>query len=481
MIKRIHTLAVFFIAALIAIPSQSFAVGSGGFENAVFSAKQMGQGASVTAVADEPATISYNPAGINDLPGIQYQGSANFINLWTSIESKNTTGGSTQSSATTAIIPTSYLTMNPGKKWGFNDRVAFGLGTDSPFGLANKYDSNHTATQYTGYKNWLKMYSVKPVVSFRLADWLSIGAGPVWYRVFNFGQIVKYPNVGLSPAVGATTPDGQVRANLSGNAWGWHMGILAKPADKHKFGFYFRSPALIRLKGLAKGENIADSLGGTGTNGRFETGVHTKLHLPMNMTWGYEYKATKKTSVSTDFGFTRWSVFDNLNVPVDPINGTSLGGLSGFHDTLLNSLFNTPGPGGGADKDYHNSFTWGWGVSHKATDKLTLRGGNYYYTTPVSGQHLTPAVPDSNRVIGALGAGYNITNNLVLDAAYTAIFFMNRGVDNDIGNALGASVDGTYKSFLHVWNFSLNYKWDGFNPKPKVEDWEGSTVNPAAV
>ncbi len=470
--QHFKKISALILTLLIALPASSFAVGSGGFENASFSAKQIGQGTSVTAVADEPATISYNPAGINDLPGIQYQGNANFINMWTSIESKNATGGSTQSSATTAIIPTTYLTMNPGKAWGFNDRVAFGLGVDSPFGLANKYDSNHTATHYTGYKNWLKMYTIKPVVSFRLAEWLSIGGGPIWNRVFNFGQVLAYPNT----AIITGAPDGQVRANLKGNSWGWQMGILAKPAPKHKIGFYFRSPALIRLKGLAKGENIANDFVG-GTSGRFETGVHTKLHLPMNMTWGYEYTINKKTSVSTDFGFTRWSVFDNLNVPVDPIAGTNLGGLSGFHNTLLNSLFNTPGPGGATDKDYHNSFTFGWGVSHKATDKLTLRGGNYYYTTPVSGHHLTPAVPDSNRTGVTVGLGYNLTDNLVLDAAYDAIFFFNRGVDNEIGNALPASsVDGTYKSFIHVWNFSLTYKWDGLKSTPKVEDWEGSTV-----
>src|SRR5204863_7663672 len=115
-------------------PSLSFAVGSGSFENGSFSAKSFGQGTALTAVADEPATISYNPAGINDLPGTQFQGTGNMINMWTSIHSPT---GSTQSSATTAVIPTAYLTMNPGNAMGLNNRLAFGIGTDSPFGLLN--------------------------------------------------------------------------------------------------------------------------------------------------------------------------------------------------------------------------------------------------------------------------------------------------------------------------------------------------------
>ncbi len=470
--QHFKKVSALILIVLIALPASSYAVGGAGFENATFSPRAYARGA-VTADPDEPASISSNPAGLVDLPGVQFQGNANFLNMWTRMDSDLPGGGSSRSSGTTIVAPTTYLSVNPGKV--FNDRLALGLGVDSPFGLSNKYDSGFTATHYTGSRNWLKMYAIKPVASFRFTDWLSMGGGPMWYRIFDLGQIAAYPNKAITGV--PTTPDGQVRGNLSGNAWGWHMGILAKPAPKHKIGFYFRSPVLVRAKGLLKGENILDDFAGGGTTGKFETGIHTKVHLPMNMTWGYNYKATEKTDVGIDFGWTRWSVFDNLNIPVDPISGTSLGGLSGFHDNLLNSLFNTPGPTGAADKDWHNGYSLAYGVSHKMTDKLTLRGSNFWYWTPIPKNHFTPVVPDSNRMIWAAGISYAFTKYLTFDAAYTAVFFLNRHVQNDISNPLGTSVDGTYKSFLHVWNFGLTYKWDGLQPTPKeAEDWEGSTV-----
>lgn len=470
--------AVLFIVATLVAPTQSFAVGSGAFENASFGAGDYGKGAVATANPTNPATISINPAGLTELPGVQIQSNINFINMWTEIDSSRVNGGSTQSSGTTVPIPTMYMTVNPGEKFGLNNRLAFGIGTDAPFGLMNKYDSNYTAVHYTGYRNWIKMFAIKPVASFRLADWLSIGGGPIYYRAFDVGQILAYPNVGLAPfgLVGATTPDGQVRANMSGNAWGWHMGILAKPHPKHKFGYYFRSPVKINLKGQLKGENIANVFGGTGATGTFETGIHTKMHLPFNMTWGYNYKHSEKTDVGIDFGWTRWSVFDNLYVPVDNIAGTNLGGLAPFHSGLLNNLFNATGPGGVGDKDWGNAFTLGIGGEHKVNDRFRLRAGTYYYWTPIPKNHFTPSIPDSNRWTVTLGFGYDITKHLTWDVAYAAQFFAHRKVDNDVSEALGTSVDGEYKSFLHIWTTGLTLKFDGTEEEPKTEDWEGGTI-----
>ena len=468
--KKMKSLAAFLMTAIIAIPTQSFAVGSGGFENASFGAGDYGKGTAATANPTNPATISINPAGINELPGVQIQSNMNFINMWTEIESSRANGGSTQSSATTVPVPTMYMTVNPGERFGLNNRLAFGIGTDAPFGLMNKYDSNFTAVRYTGHRNWIKMFAIKPVASFRLADWLSIGGGPIFYRAFDVGQIASYPNSQL----GGTT-DGQVRANMSGNGWGWQLGFLAKPHPKHKFGYYFRSPTKIDLKGLLKGENMLDGLGGS--SGRFETGVHTKMHLPFNMTWGYNYKFNEKTDAGIDFGWTRWSVFDNFYAPVDPVQASGFSGAAiGGHNTLLNALFNTPGPGGAGDKDWGNAFTLAVGGEHKFTDRFRVRSGAYYYWTPIPKGHFTPSVPDSNRITLTLGFGYDITNWLTWDTAYAAQFFANRTVNNDISESLGTSVDGKYKSFLHVWTTGLTMKFDGTKEEAKSEDWEGSTL-----
>jgi len=112
MMKKILSVGI-MIAFIFITPTPAFAVGSGGFENASFSAKQLGLGGTGTATPDEPAAISYNPAGIADLPGVQVQGDANFISLMTF--KHNDVTGDTRSAGTLNLIPTGYITINPGK------------------------------------------------------------------------------------------------------------------------------------------------------------------------------------------------------------------------------------------------------------------------------------------------------------------------------------------------------------------------------
>ena len=452
----------FFIFALVlcfiaAFSPFAFAVGSGGFENASFSAKQLALSGAGTATPDEPAAISYNPAGITDLPGVQVQSNANFLSLFTFKHSDTT--GSTRSSGTINFIPTAYLTINPGELLG--NRVAFGIGTDSPFGLMNKYDSTNGIVHYTGWRNWIKMYTIKPVMAVKVTDWLSIGGGPMWYRVYDFGGIQGYPNNLITAPFGITTPDGQIRLELSGQQWGWHLGTLLKIKEKHRLGFYFRSPVVVPVRGRAKVENanIPAVLGGVGPH-NFETGVHSKLSLPMNMTWAYAFQPTEKTHYEVDFGYTHWATHKRLYFPADPTGNAA-------DDAILNAI-------GQADKDWNDSFSLQLGASHKFTKKLTGRCGTLFYWTPVPKVSFGPAVPDSNRLSFSIGAGYKLTKHLTADLSYYTMFYFRRRINNSVGeNAalLNSSVDGRYNSFLQGFTISLTLKWDDlFSKKCSKEE-----------
>jgi long-chain fatty acid transport protein len=451
-----NIVATGILIALIAMtPAAAFAVGSGGFENASFSAKQLGLGAATTATPDEPAAISYNPAGIADLPGVQVQGNANFISLMTF--KHNDATGSTRSSGTLNLVPTGYITINPGKI--FCDKLGLGVGFDSPFGLMDKYKSSDPATHYTGWNNYLKMYTIKPTIAYKVTKWLNVGGGPMWYRVDDFGGIQGYPN---SLVGGPGTPDGQVRLNTSGNHWGWQMGVLAKLTEKHRLGYYFRSPVVVKTSGLGKVENSAYY----GGNGAFETGVHTKLALPMNMTWAYAYQPTKKTHYEADFTWSHWRTHKRIYWVVDPTG-------SALDDAIMNNIRQ-------ADKDWGDSFGIQFGVSHKLTKKLTLRGGSWFYWTPIPQYHFTPAVADSNHLAISIGAGYDINKYLTADLCYYNSFYFRRRINNDIGESpllVNSSVDGSYTGYSQAFTVSLTMKWDDIFPRAfpnKGEDSEPS-------
>ncbi|MBP9864959.1 MAG: outer membrane protein transport protein [Candidatus Omnitrophica bacterium] len=414
--------------------SSVFAVGSGGFENPSFSASSLGQANAVVAQADEASAISYNPAGIVYLPGVQTQTSAAFISMFTKREARN--GDSNWSSGTGSLVPTAYLTINPGHY--LKDRVAFGVGSDSPFGLANKYDSAHSHVHYTGWKNAIKMFTVKPVMSVKLHDKLSVGAGPIYHRVFDISSTLAYPNVLL----GAGLPDGQARVNLTGDGWGWHFGALAKPHEKHQFGFYFRSPVTVQTHGRVKVENAA-------VGGAFETKANAKFELPLNFTWAYAYKPTRKLTVEADVGFTRWAAHERLFIDTAPVNAAN--------DAILAAI-------GKSSKDYSNTWSFHLGGNHKTTERLTLRAGGLFYSNAVPEENFIPAVPDSNSLAFGLGGGYKITQNFSVDLTYFTRFWLNRSIDNSISEVLGTSVDGKYFSYLQMGMVTFSYKWE---PKAK--------------
>ena len=64
---------------------------------------------------------------------------------------------------------------------------------------------------YTGWDNYLKMYAIKPTVAYKVTDKISVGGGPVWYRIDDFGGIMGYPNDLVTEQAGIATPDGQIR------------------------------------------------------------------------------------------------------------------------------------------------------------------------------------------------------------------------------------------------------------------------------
>jgi len=253
------------------------------------------------------------------------------------------------------------------------------------------------------------------------------------------------------------TQDGQIRLNTSGNHWGWQMGTLLKLTKKHRLGYYFRSPVVVKTSGLAKVENsnipAGFPFGGLGLR-NYETGVHTKVSLPMNMTWAYAYQPTEKTHYEVDFTWSHWSSYKRQYFVADP-SGNAM------DDAILNAIR-------AADKDYHDGYGIQLGASHKLTKKLTLRAGSWFYFTPIPEKSFIPAVPDSNHLAISIGAGYEINKYLTADLCYYNSFYFRRRINNDIAEntaLLNSSVDGTYTSYSQAFTISLTMKWDDIFPR----------------
>ena len=297
----------------------------------------------------------------------------------------------------------------------------------------NKYNSSDPAVHYTGWRNYLKMFTLKPTVAYKFTDKLSIGGGPVWYRIYDFGGIQGYPNNLITTLVGINTPDGQVRINTSGNRWGWQLGTLYKFNEKHRVGYYFRSPVTVNLKGRLKVENsnIPPFLGGLDLH-NFETGVHTKMNLPMSMTL-CAYQPTPKTHYEVDFIWTRWATMKQLYfVPTHQETPW----MTSFSENIRM-----------ADKDWRDGYATSSARVINSRTNPTLRWKLVLLDTGPESP-FTPAY--RTQIIGAFGRSRLQTQQIPCDRCCLLQFVLFQArINNSIAeheSLINSSIDGRYSS-----------------------------------
>lgn len=436
------------VALILSLPNPVFAVGSSGFENASYTAKTLAQGNAVVARPQDPSTVLFNPAGLLELPGIQTNLGLEGLDFRISHTNK-LTGDFNQNNGKLLLIPSFYLTANPGKL--LHDRVAFGLGVNSPFGLTTSFPSIGMG-RYTGYKNYLKMIATTMAGAVKINDKLSVGAGATNYWAYKYGQILNYPNANILSSPGAR--DGRALINTNGYGWGWNVGILAKPRPKHRFGLSYRSHASVQLHGhVVIDDLVSGAAQGYDTFPHFESGAHSHINLPSNLTLAYAYEPSKKWAAEFDLGLTNWGVFKHQDYDFDRNNAT------------LRGLGTIP-------RDYHFAWSFNFGGHYKLKDNLDLLGGFFFYEGAAPKKHFDNFLPDTDRYGWSLGTSYQLTKRLSIDFAYLFILYATRHISNpQIPAKGGENIDGRYTSILHGAFISVNYRFDfPFEKGVKVDE-----------
>ncbi len=433
--KLLNILALVLIP-LISFSHYLFALGSAGFENASFSAKTLGQGNAVVARPQDPSTIMFNPAGLMELPGIQVAGGFQALD-WRTFHTR-TNGDESHSKFKIIPLPSFYLTMNPGKL--LDNRVAIGVGVNSPFGLSSTWDSISVA-RTGGYKNAMKVLATTMSGAVRITDWLKFGGGATNYWMYDYGQSFNFPNAFV---LGNTTsPDGMVRTETNGYGWGWNMGILLKPHPKHKVGVSYRSRATVQVHGRAVIEGIVSGAAqGFDVFPNWESGVHSNISIPANLTIGYAYEPSEKWGAEFDFGPTFWGVFKDMDFGFDRPNAT------------VRALGRIP-------RDYKTTWSFNWGGHYQAKKNLDLLGGFFFYLAASPKNHIDNFIPDANRYGWTLGTSYKINDRMDIDFMYLFMLFGTRKFSNPQQLArAGENIDGKFTSIIHGAFVTFTYRFD---------------------
>ncbi len=387
---RIACLSAF--AAPVALASTSAL--AGGFYLQEQSPTAVGRAfAGEAAIADGPATIWYNPAGMTNLPGAQIDLGAHLLD----VTSRQSDRGSTRSYpgagnfpvgggnggnpfSNPVLVPSGYASFH------VNDsRLWLGLGISAPFGLKVVYDDGWFG-RYDSVGSDLKTLNIQPSIAFKINDRLSIGGG-FDVQTLHADLTSALPN--LAPGL----PDGGLRIHGQDMAFGWNVGVRAD-LGALKLGASYRSHVDHKLSGVAQISGLLGPLAGQNASIRAFAPISTPDIATVSGVFG-QGNARLLGSVT----WTNWSRFQRIAVQNDA------------GQVFLDS-----------EQNYRDTWTYSVGGEFDLSKRMTLRAGAMYDQTPTVDGFRTTRVPDGNRIWATTGATLRVNDMISLNASYAHIF-----------------------------------------------------------
>ncbi len=374
----------------------------------------MAQGNAFVAQADDPSAIFYNPAGLTQLRRPQ-------IYAHTVFSSTNRTYLSPLGSYTTGkhkifAIPATYGVLP------VTDRLVFGVGIFSPFGLGTTWPPSW-AGRYLTTLSHLQTFNVNPVAAFKVVDNLSIAVG--------FNVLWSKVNIQRRTLLG---PFAELKSDFEGDGigLGYNFGLLYEPVQGVKLGLAYRSEVRVNHSGDLKLAWLAPVRG------------DAVVVYPPSLTWGIAVSSWQPLVMEFDVTWTGWSTYDYLRLDLSqPLPGPTT--------TILQ------------EKRWQDAWAFRLGGNYQIRPGMKVRAGYIYDLTPVPSSTFDPTVPDANRHIFTFGGDLEI-DRFTLGFAYNYILSENRSKANVLtinGVPLppGLQANGKYKSDNHSLGFSMAYKF----------------------
>jgi len=331
--------------------------------------------------------------------GQNFSASAVYMNLRNNFRDAGSTDASGKAMSgndggnfgTKATIPNLYYVYNTGA-------LAYGIGFSVPYAMQLSYDPTWKGRfQFTNGK--FVVQEVAPAVSYRLNDQWSFGAS-VGYQSLSLelGSKINNFNVcyaavkskGQADAAAAAacasqaTVEGESKLKGTSRAPVLGLGVLYKPAAGWNVGFNYRSPTKHQVKGTVEYQNTSVAVFTAGnilTNGS----VEGKSVMPGSGSLAVAHTHDALT-VSADVTYTAWSSVKEL--AYDFADNTP---------TKITSL------------NWRNTVRAGVGGVYRVTSQVPVRLGYAFDQSPTpDAAHRVASLPDSDRHVIGLGAGYEM-------------------------------------------------------------------------
>jgi long-chain fatty acid transport protein len=361
------------------------------------------RGNAFAATADDPSAIYYNPAGITQLAGHQFQLGAYGIYLNDTFTAPG--GAEYDTKDEIQLLPQFYYTYSFEKV-----PLSLGLGLYAPFGFALEWPDDVPFRAYA--KEGRIMYvSINPVVAYRIHPTLSVAAG----------LTVNYSEAELTR--GIFVPGDEFKFDGDDLVPGFNLGLRWQPHPQHAFGVTYRGETTMDYDGDSRTQLVVPAAL------VFSEPASARFRFPQYIIAGYSFRPTPKWNLEFNLDWTDW----------ESLNTVTLHQASG--DAAL--TFN-----------WESSFCYEFGATHYFGEDWTVSAGYIYSENSVPDATFNPVVPDSDRHVFSLGLGRTY-GRFHWDLAYQLAY----GPERDVGQGPASPVTGQYEFISHAFSLAFRYQF----------------------
>ena len=420
MMKRTGFIKILCFMLLVSVLASGSAY-AGGIALYEFGSPDVGLAAAgFAARAQDASTVFTNPAGMSRLEKSQVLGGlqALYGKVEFSPNSATTSSGGDGGNAV-GWMPggSAFIVQKLNQDW------SIGFGILSYFGLGEKYDNNWVGRYYVQESTLLGM-TLTPAVSYRVNDWLSIGAG--------LNVMYGYLDTQVAINNAGTQPDGQLKYKDGEWGYGGNFGILVEPKKGTRFGLTYLTEVKLDFSDVPEFSGLGPVLA---TVLRTTNNLDMSMTVPQMVMFSAYHEINQKWAIMGNVGWQDWSRFGKVDVRINSSNPTSLT----------------------VDSDYNDTWHVALGAQYRYSPQWTLTGGIAYDSSAVDDDKRTVSVPMGEVWGFAVGAQYAFNPNLTLGAAYEFAWLGDMPVDQR-GGPLSGRVAGEFSDSSFSF-FALNLKW----------------------
>lgn len=382
-----------------ALPAMLLAVFSGAASAAAFqtweqNAAGLGNAhAGSAAVADNAASLFFNPAGMTRLDGVQF--SAGITGVRPQVEFDNGGSAGAALGAGNGGDAGRWLAVpNASVSWRLNPDLAIGLGLTSPFALDLEYENRNWLGRVHAQQGEIRTRNVNPALAYRVSERVSLGLG------------VNYQSLDVDLANAAS------RLKGDDGSWGWNAGALFTLSPAMRVGISYRSAIKHELEGTANGQ-----------------AARADIKLPDTAILSVWQQVSDRWEAMGDLSYTRWDTLKRLSF----VNRSS-GAL------IANEPFT-----------YGNSWRFAWGAAYRLRDAFKLKFGLAYERSPVGNRGRTAYVPDSDSLRLSVGGQWQAGRYGRVDVGYAYLLMKDAKIaQNRVVGGLANTLRGEYEAGTHT-------------------------------